>query len=337
MTYLIIFALISLSALFSGLTLGFFSLNRDDIKRKAELGNKDAKALYSVRKRGYLLLPTLLIGNVAVNSVLSIFLGSITNGLSAWVISTGLIVLFGEIAPQAVFSRYALTLGVKFVPLVKFFIIIFYPICGPLSWVLYKILGKEQDKIYSKQELVKIIEAHEDSKFSDIDEDEEKLVRGALSFSDKKVSKIMTPIKDVVMLNGANLFNENTIHSISSSGHSRIPVFKRTKNNIIGLLYVKDLVKAFDAFFNSDIESSVFNIGGGIDNTVSLLEYLNMLEGKLNTSINMDFSDWRPSDQKVYISNIEKVKSTLNWAAATSLGEGLDYLISWAKDNRDLF
>jgi len=242
MTYLIIFALISLSALFSGLTLGFFSLNRDDIKRKAELGNKDAKALYSVRKRGYLLLPTLLIGNVAVNSVLSIFLGSITNGLSAWVISTGLIVLFGEIAPQAVFSRYALTLGVKFVPLVKFFIIIFYPICGPLSWVLYKILGKEQDKIYSKQELVKIIEAHEDSKFSDIDEDEEKLVRGALSFSDKKVSKIMTPIKDVVMLNGANLFNENTIHSISSSGHSRIPVFKRTKNNIIGLLYVKDLV-----------------------------------------------------------------------------------------------
>ncbi|MDP8233292.1 MAG: NAD-dependent epimerase/dehydratase family protein [Candidatus Saelkia tenebricola] len=103
------------------------------------------------------------------------------------------------------------------------------------------------------------------------------------------------------------------------------------------VLYVKDLVKAFDAFFNSDIESSVFNIGGGVDNTVSLLEYLNMLGDKLNTNIDMDFSDWRPSDQKVYISNIEKVKSTLNWAAATSLGEGLDYLISWAKDNRDLF
>ncbi len=242
MTYLIIFILISLSALFSGLTLGFFSLNRDDIKRKADLGNKDAKALYSVRKKGYLLLSTLLIGNVAVNSVLSIFLGSITNGLSAWVISIVLIVLFGEIAPQAVFSRHALTLGVKFVPIIKFFIIIFYPICAPLSWMLYKMLGKEQDKIYSKQEFVKIIEAHEDSKFSDIDEDEEKLVRGALSFSDKKVSKIMTPIKDAVMLNGDNLFDENTIRVISSFGHSRIPVFKRSKHNIVGLLYVKDLV-----------------------------------------------------------------------------------------------
>jgi len=114
MTYLIVVFLVLFSALFSGLTLGFFSLNKDDLERKAELGDKQAKKVYKIRKNGNLLLCTLLIGNVAVNSTLSIFLGSLASGFMAGLIATALIVVFGEIIPQAAFSRYALTLGAQF-------------------------------------------------------------------------------------------------------------------------------------------------------------------------------------------------------------------------------
>ena len=110
MDYFIVLVLVSFSALFSGLTLGFFSLNRDDLQRKSELGDKKAKKIYSIRKRGNLLLTTLLVGNVAVNATLSIYLGSIASGFIAGIIATGLIVVFGEIVPQATFSRFALML-----------------------------------------------------------------------------------------------------------------------------------------------------------------------------------------------------------------------------------
>jgi len=242
MEYLIIIVLILLSAVFSGLTLGFFSLNKDDIERKAELGDKKAKKIYRVRKNGNLLLCTLLIGNVAVNSTLSIFLGGIASGLMAGIMATALIVVFGEITPQAVFSRHALILGSKFVWLVKIFIFILYPICKPMSWVLDKVLGDEMSTIYSKKELVKMIEAHQDSARSDVDADEEKIMKGALSFSNKKVKDIMTSKSVMIILKSDLKLTKKNIIGISATGHSRIPVYEDNRNNITAILYIKDLV-----------------------------------------------------------------------------------------------
>jgi metal transporter CNNM len=113
MTYIIITVLIFFSALFSGLTLGLMGLDKYELKRKVELGNADAQKVYPLRKQGNLLLTTLLVGNVAVNAALSIFLGSIASGLVAGVVATVLIVIFGEIIPQSVFSRFALKLGAR--------------------------------------------------------------------------------------------------------------------------------------------------------------------------------------------------------------------------------
>ena len=242
MNYFIVVILVIFSAIFSGLTLGFFSLNKDDLKRKANFGDKDAKKVYKIRKNGNLLLCTLLIGNVAVNSVLSIFLGSITSGVFAGFIATGLIVIFGEIIPQATFSRYALTLGARFIWLVKIFIFIFYPICAPIAFLLDKILGDEISTIYSKKELTKIIEEHENSKDSDLDKEEERILKGALSFSDKKVENIMTPRTEMFSLSYNKKITEKTIKNISNSGHSRIPVYKKDNDHIIAILYVKDLI-----------------------------------------------------------------------------------------------
>ena len=80
---LISIILVALSGLFSGLTLGLLGLNKTELERKIKLGDKRAKKVYKVRKNGNLLLCTLLMGNVAVNSALAIFLGSIASGVLA--------------------------------------------------------------------------------------------------------------------------------------------------------------------------------------------------------------------------------------------------------------
>lgn len=242
MDYVIVIFLVLLSGIFSGLTLGFFSLSKDDIFRKAELGDKRAKKIYSVRKNGNLLLTTLLIGNVAVNATLSIYLGSITSGFTAGLIATALIVIFGEIVPQASFSRYAMKIGGRLVWLTRIFIVIFLPVSWPIAWVLNKILGKEINNVYSKKELAKMIEEHEDSRASDIDADEERIIKGALSYSDKKVKDIMTPRISMFALQSNEVLTENVINRIYNAGHSRIPVYRESKDEINGILYVKDLI-----------------------------------------------------------------------------------------------
>ena len=234
--------MLSLSAIFSGLTLGFFSLNKEDLERKAMLGNKDAQKVYSLRKRGNLLLCTLLIGNVAVNSTLAIFLGNSTSGIVAGILATSLIVIFGEIIPQAVFPRYALALGAKLTWLVKVFIFIFYPLSCPIAWALDKGLGEEMVTIYSKHELIKIIEDHEDSSESDIDIDEESIIKGALSYSSKTVDDILTPRTEIFALACDQKLSASIVKKICETGHSRVPVYKEDLDNIVGILYIKDLL-----------------------------------------------------------------------------------------------
>lgn len=242
MDYIIVILLVLLSGLFSGLTLGLLSLDKNELKRKISLGNKDAKTVYAIRKKGNLLLCTLLLGNVGVNSTLAIFLGNIIGGVIAGLAATGLIVVFGEIIPQATFARYALQVGAKTSWIVKVFIFILLPICWPLAWILDKVLGEEMPTVYSKKELMKIVKEHEDSKESDVDADEERIIRGALSYSDKNVMQIMTPRTVVYTLEINSILDEKLLEEIKEEGFTRIPIYKKSIDNIVGVLYAKDLI-----------------------------------------------------------------------------------------------
>ncbi|WP_027392458.1 CNNM domain-containing protein [Aquimarina latercula] len=242
MEYLIVTILVILSGSFSGLTLGFFSLNITSLERKIKLKDKRAIKVYPIRKRGNLLLCTLLIGNVAVNSAAAIFLGEIASGLIAGIISTVLIVIFGEIIPQAVFSRFALSLGAKTVWLVKIFIFLLYPVAYPLSLLLDKMLGEELQTVWSKREIKEIIKHHEENEDSDIDKDEERILIGALSFSETTALHIMTPKPVLYTLEKGTLLDQNKLIEIREKGFTRIPVYDTTEDNVIGILYSKDLI-----------------------------------------------------------------------------------------------
>jgi metal transporter CNNM len=242
MVYLISFFLIALSALFSGLTLGLLSLNTQALKRQARLGSKEAATVYPIRKQGNLLLTTLLLGNVAVNTSLSIFLGSIASGVVAGIVATASIFLLGEIIPQAVISRHALWFGNKTAPLVRILIFISYPITFPIAYLLDKFLGEELPTIYSKHELMEIISEHEDSEHSNIDQDEKRILHGALQFSHTKVEEVMTLLSKVVMFADNQRLSELFLQKVNDEGYSRYPVYKNSRSNIIGILYTKDLI-----------------------------------------------------------------------------------------------
>jgi CDP-paratose 2-epimerase len=93
-------------------------------------------------------------------------------------------------------------------------------------------------------------------------------------------------------------------------------------------LYVTDLVRAYDLFVNSDFNFGIFNTGGGSTNTVSLLELIALLKEITGREAEVDFTDWRPSDQKVYVSNIDRLSLKLGWMPETGVRAGVEKLIA---------
>jgi metal transporter CNNM len=156
------------------------------------------------------------------------------------VTSTIFILILGEILPQAVCGRYGLYVGYHTTPLVKFIMLIFYPVAKPIAVVLDCVLGQELATIYSSSELIKLLAIHveEDA----LDHDVAKTMGGALRYKDMTVSAVMTPLENTFMLNVDEKLNFETVARIFKTGFSRIPVYEVTKNNVVGLLFVKDLI-----------------------------------------------------------------------------------------------
>jgi len=119
--------------------------------------------------------------------------------------------------------------------------------------------------------------------------------------------------------------------------HAKPIIIYGNGKQVRDMLYVDDLVKAFDIFIKSDLKHEVFNIGGGPDTTTSLLEFTSRIEEKTGKKFSTSFSDWRPSDQKVYISDISKVKEVLKWQPETTVDRGLDKVFAWVKENEEMF
>jgi CDP-paratose 2-epimerase len=105
------------------------------------------------------------------------------------------------------------------------------------------------------------------------------------------------------------------------------------------VLYISDLIDAFDRFISKSgsMRSEVFNTGGGARNTMSLLELLDILEKETGKKPETSFSGWRPSDQKVYISDVSKAEKMLGWKANISPEKGVGSLVQWVEENKKIF
>ena len=116
----------------------------------------------------------------------------------------------------------------------------------------------------------------------------------------------------------------------------QITIFGNGKQ-VRDLLYVKDLVNLFTTFLFSNIKHGVFNTGGGNENTLSILELIDLLKELTGIEPKIKFTDWRPADQKVYISDVSKLKEVFNWKPKTNPKEGITKLVNWVIENKSLF
>ena len=253
-------SLVLFSGLFSGLTLGLLSLDATNLEVLKDSGDesdrKYARKIVPLRKNGNLLLCTLLLGNTLVNSFLSILMADMFNSFAGFFTSSALILIFGEIVPQAFCSRYSLAVGANTAFITTFFIYVLMPITYPISYVLDSLLGTEIGLLYSKSELKRLIEIHvakhayessndvngKVNQSALLDAEDQDMITGVLDYKQKTVGDVMTHLDKVFMVEHSTRLSFEAILDIYKSGYTRIPVYEKTRDNVVGILYAKDLI-----------------------------------------------------------------------------------------------
>ncbi|KFP02161.1 Metal transporter CNNM4, partial [Calypte anna] len=199
-----------------------------------------ARKIEPIRRKGNYLLCSLLLGNVLVNTTLTILLDDlIGSGIGAVVASTIGIVIFGEIVPQALCSRHGLAVGANTIVVTKFFMLVTFPLSYPISKLLDCILGQEIGTVYNREKLVEMLKVTEP--YNDLVREELNMIQGALELRTKTVEDVMTPLQNCYMINRDAILDFNTMSEIMESGFTRIPVYEEERSNIMDILYVKDL------------------------------------------------------------------------------------------------
>jgi metal transporter CNNM len=237
-----VIALVVASAICSGLNISVMSLDLSDLKRKAKLGDRQAKRVLPLRKHTHLTLASILLTNVAAVSATTLVLDQRFNGWLAGVIATLLIVIFGEVIPQALFSKNSLFWTSFFAPVLKSMIFITYIISKPLAILLDNLFPLQSSKLQSRHELGLLITEHMKNKSSELDDSEVEIMRGALSLSEKRVRDIMTPIRHTYWLTPDTLLDDPKIDEMKSKGFSRIPIFNKDVTECYGVILMKELV-----------------------------------------------------------------------------------------------
>ncbi|KAL2092134.1 hypothetical protein ACEWY4_011932 [Coilia grayii] len=241
---ILIACLLVLSGMFSGLNLGLMALDPMELRIVQSCGTdkekRYARKIEPIRRKGNYLLCSLLLGNVLVNTTLTILLDDlIGSGFGAVIASTSGIVVFGEIVPQALCSRHGLAVGANTIWVTKFFMLLTFPLSYPISKILDCALGQEIGTVYNREKLVEMLKVTEP--YNDLVKEELNMIQGALELRTKTVEDVMTPLNNCFMISSDAVLDFNTMSEIMESGYTRIPVYDDERSNIVDILFVKDL------------------------------------------------------------------------------------------------
>ena len=252
---IVIVILVLLSGFFSGTETAFSCANKIKLKTYVSQGKKNAKAVYKFADEKYdKLVTAILVGNNVVNLTASalgtiLFAMLIKDGEIATTVSTAVltvvVLLFGEITPKYFASVYPEKLCFIFYPFMQFFYWILMPICKVFDLYkkgLTKIFKLEKDETVTDEELLSLVEEAEES--GTLKEDESELLRSALEFDDLRVEDILVPRVDVIAVDEDSTMEE-VREKFEKSGYSRLPVYKETIDNVIGLIHEREFFNAY--------------------------------------------------------------------------------------------
>jgi len=244
LSFLVILVLLFFSAFISGAEVAYFSLS------PADLEDMENEKVQNLLKKPNELLATILIANNFINVgivVISAYLTSIAitfpvdsnlEFIFQVIIITALLVLFGEITPKIYANNNAVNFSLRMSKLLLLLKKLFYP----LSYLLVITTSFIDKKLAAKQTEVSVEEI---TKALDITEHESKeerqILRSIVEFGNTDVKEIMKSRVAVLAIDKATNFTE-VLKIIISSGYSRIPVFEEQFDNVLGILYIKDLI-----------------------------------------------------------------------------------------------
>jgi metal transporter CNNM len=208
---------ISQSAVFSGLNLAIFSVSR--LRLEVETANRNLMAarVLALRKNSNYTLAVVLWGNVSVNVLLTLLSKSVLTGVGAFFFSTVLITFLGEIIPQAYFSRRALRMAARMVPLLHFYGVLLFPVTKPTALLLDAWLGPEGIRYFRERDLRTLIKMHTESQEAGVTHLE---ATGAVNFLD---------LDDIRVSDEGQPIDPNSIMALPvSAGWPVLPQFERS-------------------------------------------------------------------------------------------------------------
>ena len=248
------------SALISGAEVALFSLSQKDLDEAKKYKSKSFEIIIELLKKPKKLLASILVANNFINIAIVILFSSISNNfykvidseldlagikinpvfLIEVVLITFLILLFGEILPKVYANRNNLKFSKFMAYPLKFLDIVISPISIPMqkaTLLIHKKLGNQKLTLNVEQ----LSQALELASDEDTTQEEQKILKGIVSFGNIDTKQVMRPRIDIFALDEATSYVE-IVPEILKNGYSRIPVYKNSIDSVIGVLHVKDLL-----------------------------------------------------------------------------------------------
>lgn len=247
--------LIGLSGFFSGLEVALVGVRKSKVLQLYKENKKGSKALYRLKTHPTWMMASVNLGNNLVNVGASALATSVAirlfgnDGLGIAVgVMTFLILIFGEITPKTYCNANSTKIALRYAAVLLIFSYALYPVVKFFEIItkgVVKLTGSSHEPPpITEDEIKGIIEQGLEEKA--LEKDEMELVHGALKFDDTAIRSVMTPRTKMFTLNSKMLLFE-ALPQINKCGHSRIPIFGNTSDDIVGFIHVRDVLHELEA------------------------------------------------------------------------------------------
>ena len=356
--------LIGLSGFFSGLEVALVGVRKSKVVQLFNEGKKGSKALHKLKMNPSWMMSSVNLGNNLVNVGASALATSVAirlfgnDGLGIAVgIMTFLILVFGEITPKTYCNANSTKVALRYAPILLGFSYVFYPIVKFFEIItrgVVKMTGSSYNPPPITEEEIKGV-IDQGLEENALEKEEMELVHGALKFDDTVIRSVMTPRTKMFILNSKMLLFE-ALPQINQSGHSRIPIFGDTRDDIVGFIHVRDVLKELEkdnkmvsleqiarkAVFASQEKmvsgllkemkgrkthmAIVIDEHGGVEGLVTLEDLLEEIVGEIEDETDLTRqAGYEKIDQDTIITNGDIEIDIINEIFKTNVPEGDDY------------
>jgi len=361
---LVLAILIGFSAFFSGIEVALVSIRKSRVEQLVKQKVRGAKALQKLKSDPGRMMASVLLGNNLVNITAAAVATQMAlelfgdQGVSIVIgILTFVILVFGEITPKTYCNANAVKIALQFSPVLLAFSYAFYPVIRMLEWITRGMIKLTGSSYHPPGLTIDEIKGIVDQGLQDkaIEKHEHRLVHGALKFDDTVIRAVMMPRTKMFMLPSKMLLGE-ALPLINQSGHSRIPIYGKNRDEIVGIIHVRDILKqlekdqkmipldevAREPIFASQEKmvsslltemkgrqmhmAIVIDEFGGVEGLVTLEDIIEEIVGEIRDETDIDkHQEFHTLDKDTIITNGDIEIDKINEIFKTNIPQGDDY------------